>query len=177
MLKAIGKYILTVIAAAYFGLLVHVLAGLPLRLLFHNSPAEKVLTCAACVLGSMGLLFFRFQKYGYDENTPDSPLLNRATVVQSVFAVVFYAVVTVLLGYGTAGAATNVAVLAPILAKALAGVDTGVGIQQLAQEHGGWMLLSLGIQTVPFVPAMLAGYVVGGKKRRRSREMLLKKNS
>ncbi len=173
MIKSMGKYILTVIAAAYFGLLVHVLAGLPLRFLFHEPTAEKALACAACVLGSMGLLFFRFQKYGYDENTPDSPLLNRATVLQSLFAVVVYGGVTVLLGYGTAGAATNVAVLAPILAKAIAGVDTGVGIQQLAQEHGGWMLLSLVIQTVPFVPAMLAGYVVGGKKRQRSRSELL----
>ncbi len=172
MLKSLFQYILTVVAAAYFGLLVHVLVGLPLGFL-PNPTLTDVLSCIACVAGSMGLLFARFMKYGYDENTPDSPLLNWSIVVQSLAAVGLYILVTVLLGYGTAGAATNVAVLAPILAKAIADVDIGGMIAQMATEYGGWMFLSLGIQTVPFVPAMLLGYVVGGKRRQKSRRELL----
>ncbi len=144
---------------------------LPLGFL-SNKTVENILGCVACVLGSMGLLFFRSMKCGYDENTPDSSLLPRQTVVQSITAVLLYGAVTVLLGYGTAGAATNIAILAPILAKAIADVDTAVTIQRLAQEYGGWMLLSLVIQTLPFMPAILGGYAVGGMRRRKSRAAL-----
>ncbi len=58
------------------------------------------------------------------------------------------------------------------LAHALGGIPSTVDISRMAAEHGGWMFLSLAIQSLPFIPAMLAGYAVGGMRRQRSREAL-----
>ncbi len=162
-----GKYVLSVIGAAYFGLLCMVIATVPVRF-FRIGAAERVVLPLICVIGSMTMLFFLTMKYGYDENTPNSPLLNKLTVIQSTVAVVVYILLTVMLGYGTLGAATNVLYLANVLGN----LDPSLSITRVVQEHSGWLFLSLILQTLPFIPAMLGGYVCGGKKRIKSRGKL-----
>lgn len=77
-----------------------------------------------------------------------------------------YVLLTVIFSYGT-GAATNVV----LIAQYFAGVPDA-GINALVSEHGGWMFLTLVFTTLPYIPTMIAGYVLGGKKRRQSRKEL-----
>ncbi len=166
MIKSYGKYILSVIGAAFFGLLIQVLVTTPLRMIFEgNRNLLNTIACICCVLGSMVMLFFLTKKYGYDGQKPDKPLMDMKTVLlPCVLAVVIYGALTVILRYNT-GAATNVTVLARVFGNLAETVD----ITEMAAEHGGLMFLSLVIQTLPFIPVMLAGYFVGGKKRTRDR--------
>ncbi len=169
MIKSYGKYILAVIGAAYFGLLIQVLVTIPLRLMFASDPnLRNTLACVCCVLGSMVMLFFVTVKFGCDEQKPDKPLLDKNTMLPCVAAVVVYDLLTVIFRYYT-GAATNVATLA----RVFGGLDEqAVDIKELAAEHGGLMFLSLVIQTLPFIIPMLTGYYVGAKKRRGERQKL-----
>ncbi len=167
-IRSYGKYLLTVIGAAYFGLLIQILVTTPLRLMLGSQrDLLNTLACVCCVLASMTLLFFLTKKYGYDEQTPDRPLLDRTTLLQCVAAVVIYDALTVVFRYYT-GAATNVATLA----RVFGGLTESVDIKELASRHGGWMLLSLTVQTVPFLLPMLAGYAAGGRKRRKDRVLI-----
>lgn len=166
MLKSTFKYVFSVIGAAYFGLLVMVLATTPVRAMVDYK-AEYVITAVICVLASMVMLFLATMKVGYDENTPDRAVLNGRTVLQMVVAVAFYVVVTVIFRYYT-GAASNVAWVTIVMRNLRYGTD----IKVLAKEYGGTMFLSLVMQTIPFIPAMVAGYVVGGKRRAKSRAAL-----
>ncbi len=168
MLKSMMKYVLSVIGAAYFGLFVMVLVTIPVRAMVDYK-AEYVITSIFCVLGSMTMLFFATMKVGYDENKPDGRLLDSQNVLLMVCAVAVYVVLTVLFRYYT-GAASNVCSVAIVMG----GFKSTIGIKEMAAEHGGWMLLSLVMQTVPFVPPMIAGYAVGGMRRQRSREALHK---
>lgn len=167
LLKSSVKYLLSVIGAAFFGLLILLIVTNPLRMLFDGA-AESVLGCICNVLASMGLLFYLTYRSGYDENTPTSRLLPRQSVVQMVCAVALYIGLTVLLRYGTAGAATNVVLLAEVM------TGQKIGIERMAGEYSGAMFASLLIQTLPFLPAMLAGYVCGARKRQKSRAELHK---
>ncbi len=166
MLKSIAKYLLSVIGAAFIGLLVLVLVTTPLRMMFKTT-GEYILSSVCCVLASMVALFFFTMKCGYDDNAPEKPLLNPPAALQMVAAVAAYILLTVLFRYYT-GAATNVANLAHVLG----GIPSTVDISRMAAEHGGWMFLSLVIQALPFIPAMLVGYVAGGKRRQRERASL-----
>ncbi len=166
MIKSYGKYILTVIGAAYFGLLVQLLVTTPLRMIFaRNRLLLNTVACVLCVLASMALLFFLTKKFGYDEQKPDKPLLDRKTVVQCIVAIAVYDVLTVIFRYYT-GAATNVATLAGVFGNL---DEQLVNIKDMAAEHGGLMFLSLVIQTVPLILPMLVGYYAGGKKRQKDR--------
>ncbi len=169
MLKSLGKYVLSVIGAAYVGLLVMVLATTPLRFWFDYR-GVNIISSVCCVLGSMIMLFFATMKVGYDEQTPGGRLLPGKHVLLMAGAVGIYVVLTVLFRYYT-GAASNVCSVAIVMG----GFRSTVGIKEMAAEHGGWMFLSLILQTVPFMPPMIAGYVVGGKKRQRSRDELHKR--
>ncbi len=162
--KSYGKYILSVIGAAYFGLLVQILVTTPLRM-GRNRDLLNTIACICCVLASMTMLFFLLRKFGYDEQVSDRPLLDGKTILQCVTAVVIYDLLTVIFRYYT-GAASNVATLA----RVIGGMgEQQADIKELASEHGGLMFLSLVVQTIPFIPPMLAGYYVGGKKRRKDR--------
>ncbi len=166
MLKSLGKYVLAVIGAAYFGLLVMVLVTTPLRFGFDYR-GVNIISSICCVVGSMAMLFFSTVKVGYDENKPDSQLPDGKQVLLMAGAVAMYVVLTVLFRYNT-GAASNVSAVAIVMGD----FKSTTGIKEMAAEHGGWMFLSLIMQTVPFVPPMIAGYMVGAKKRQKSREEL-----
>jgi hypothetical protein len=83
-------------------------------------------------------------------------------------AVVIYDLVTVLLQYYT-GAAANVQLLAQILGN----LGTNIELAEMRREHPTLMFVSLVIQTIPFVPAMIGGYKIGEKRRQKSREELV----
>ncbi len=161
LLKSATKHLLCVIGAAYFGLLVLIIVTNPFRMLFDGA-AENILGCICNVLGSMGLLFYLTYKSGYDENTSTSRLLPMQSVLQMFSSVVLYILLTVVFRYGT-GAATNVSLLAEVM------TGQSIGISAMVEEYSGWMLVSLLIQSIPFLPAMCAGYVCGAKKRQKNR--------
>lgn len=169
MVKTALKYLIKVIAAAYFGLLIMVLVTIPLRLVTSHMVTQSVVSCILCVVGSMACLFFVCIKDGYDEK-PEQKTPMVKTVIFMTIAVVIYDLLTVIFQYYT-GAATNVCDLAQVFGN----LDSTTGIKDMAREHGGLMFASLVIQTIPFIPAMMAGYLFGCKKREKSRKELIEK--
>ena len=167
MLKSTFSYLLKVIAAAYIGLLVMIIAITPLRFITQSSTVEGLISCAICVLSSMITLFLLCIKEGHHDRVDDSKPINGKTVAAMSLAVIAYILLTMLFRYGT-GAATNVSTLAGLI-----GADAS-NIKERAAEHGGLMFASLLIQTIPFfIPSMIVGYLVGGNKRKKARDRLL----
>lgn len=169
MFKTELNYLIKVIAAAYFGLLILLLVTIPLRLMTSNTVIQYVVSSILCVVGSMACLFFVCIKDGYDEK-PEQKTPMAKTVIFMTVAVVIYDLLTVMFQYYT-GAATNVCCLAQVFGN----LGSTTGLKDMAREHGGLMFASLVIQTVPFIPAMVAGYLFGCKKREKSRRKLTNK--
>ncbi len=166
MVKSLLKYVLMVIAAAYFGLLVMVILTNPVRLLFNSERTSDIVSSVICIISSMVMLYFGMIKHGYSESPEGKSLINKMTVVQIVCGVVVYIIITVILRYYT-GAATHVYELSQHL-----GDLQGLNIKEMAREHGGFMFITLVLVTVPFIPSMIVGYIVGSMKRRKERQNL-----
>ncbi|MBQ7335855.1 MAG: hypothetical protein IJW92_05240 [Clostridia bacterium] len=168
MWKSVGLYLLRVIGAAYLGLLVMVIAQYPIKMLTADEVIRGISMSVACVIASLICLFVTCMKAGSDENKSGGKLVVGQTVMVMILAVAVYVLLTVIFRYYT-GAATNVCILATVLGN----IDASTDIIKLARDYGGWMFLSLIIQTIPFIPAMIIGYIVGGKMRRKKRRELL----
>ena len=171
MFKLINKYFIKVVAAAYFGLLIMIITQFPVNFTFDSSQHQirSALGSVFCVLGSMVFLFYLCKKEGYKENQSKTQLPYRKTILIMCIAVAIYDLLTIIFRYNTLGAATNVSALARVFLK-LSSNETN--IKEMARLYGGWMFLSLIIQTIPFVPAMIAGYLFGEKKRIKDRKKL-----
>lgn len=167
MFKIIIKYLGKVIAAAYFGLLIMLLVTIPLRFATYNPTIVNTISSILCVIGSLGCLFILCIKDGYDDNGSGKQTSFVKTIICMSVAVATYDVLTIILQYHT-GAASNVAYIAQALGK----IDSITSIKEMASEHSGLMLVSLIIQTIPFIPAMIGGYKFGEKKRLKSRKEL-----
>ena len=164
MMKQTFNYFLKAVGAAYFGLLAMIIVTVPIRLITHNSVIEFVVSSVICVVASMAALSVMCMKDGYDD---DGKVSFGKVILYMSLAVLLYDLLTVILQYYT-GAATNVCYMA-IVIKSL---DRTTSLKEMADEHGGAMFVSLIIQTIPFIPAMIAGYWLGDKKRQRSRQKL-----
>lgn len=168
MFRKTGFFLLKVIGAAYLGLVVMVLFTIPLRFVTDNGTAVNVVSAILCDLGSMVCLFVLCIKDGYDDNAPGQQSQLGKTVICMVIAVAVYDLLTIIFGYRT-GAATNVVYV--VQAVWQLGASFGLGV---VGAYPGPAFLSLLLQTIPFIPAMIAGYLVGGRKREKERQELKK---
>ncbi len=164
MIKQVFNYFLKVVGAAYVGLLTMIVVVVPIRLITHDFVIEFVISSVICVIASMAALLVMCMKDGYDDDGKVS--LGKVILYMSL-AVLLYDLLTVILQYYT-GAATNVCDIAIVIKN----LDRTTSLKEMADEHGGAMFVSLIVQTIPFIPAMIAGYLLGGKKRQRSRQKL-----
>ncbi len=168
MIKKVLNYFLKVVGSAYLGTLALIIVVTPLRLITSNDIIVNVVSTVVCVITSVGCLLLLCSKDGYD----DKQVGEKATIVKTAMymsvAVVIYDLVTVLLQYYT-GAAANVQLLAQILGN----LGTNIELAEMRREHPTLMFVSLVIQTIPFVPAMIGGYKIGEKRRQKSREELV----
>jgi uncharacterized membrane protein (Fun14 family) len=164
MIKQVFNYFLKVVGAAYSGLLAMIIVIIPIRLITYDHVIEFVVSSVICVATSMAVILVLCMKDGYDDDGKVS--LGKAILYMSL-AVLLYDLLTVILQYYT-GAATNVCDIAIVIKN----LDRTTSLKEMADEHGGAMFVSLIIQTIPFIPAMIAGYMLGGKKRQRSRQKL-----
>ena len=151
------------------GLAVLCIISLIVRFFTYNTTVNNLISCGCCVFSSMILLFFLCIKDGYDARLPGKKIIDTNAVFSIVLSVCSYILITVICRYYT-GAATNVCVIAQLIGN----IDSLTDIKVMAREHGGLMFVSLVIQTVPFIPAMIGGYVYGGHKRKQSRMELIK---
>ena len=169
-IRSIIDNAIVVISAAYVGLLVMILATIPIRFIIHSTMAEEIAACICSVIGSMICLFFLCMRAGYKDNAPDSRAITIKTALCMSAGIVIYILLTVVFRYQT-GAATNVAYLARIIGN----IPSTVDIKKLASEHGGMMFISMIIQLLPFLPSMITGYIIGAKKRQKDRADLIRK--
>lgn len=165
MIKTVMNYFLKVTGAAYFGLLMMMIVTVPVRLITHDHIVEFVVASIICVIFSMGAVCSMCMKDGYDDDGKVS--LGKAILCMSL-AVILYDLLTVILQYYT-GAATNVCYIAIVIE----GLDRTTSLKEMVDEHGGAMFASLIIQTIPFIPAMIGGYLLGGRKRQKNRQKLI----
>ena len=172
MFKLINKYFIKVVAAAYFGLLIMIITQFPVNFIFDSSQQKirDILYSVLCEIGTMAFLFYLCKKEGYRENQSKNQLPFKKIILIMCIAVAIYDLLTVIFRYRTLGAATNVCNVAELLGKI---PQNEADLTTMARLHGGWMFLSLIIQTIPFVPAMIAGYLSGEKKRRKDRKKLM----
>ena len=165
------KNLLNVTSAAFIGLVIMIVTNIPIKFLFDN-PAESIALCIVCLLASMISLFLMCLRDGYKANISSSKLIDMKTVVSMGLASLTYCIVTVIIRYRTFGAATNISLLAMIIS----GAHENTGLSTLVEEYGNYMFISMLIQTVPFIPTMAIGYIVGGKRRQKSRREITEKH-
>ena len=164
MIKQVFNYFLKVVGAAYVGLMAMIVVAVPIRLITHDFVIEFIISSVICIVASMAALLVMCMKDGYDDDGGAS--LDKVLLYMSL-SVLLYDLLTVILQYYT-GAATNVCYIAIVMKN----LDRTTGLKEMADEHGGAMFVSLIVQTIPFIPAMITGYLLGGKKRQRSRQKL-----
>ena len=167
MLKTMLKHFIQVIAAAYIGLLVMCIVITPLRFMTYDPTVVSVVSSVCCVLASMVCLFFFCIKNGYRDDKSGQKTSIFKIMIAMCLAVAMYDLLTVIFRYYT-GAATNVCYIAQILGD----LSNTTDIKEMARMHGGLMFVSLLMQTIPFIPAMIGGYIYGGKKHRKSKKEL-----
>ncbi len=159
---SLWKYVHITIAAGFFGLLIYTLSGVPIAFLFDGS-IEIILACILWDIAATLFCLFSMKKCGYDDSFIEKPLVDRYTVIRICFAVAFFLLLVVCVSYSMIG------VNACHIAHYLGNIEYGIGIGDMAKQYPGWMFLSLLIQDLPFVPAMIGGYVWGGWVRRREK--------
>lgn len=164
------KFFVKTVAAAFFGLLILVLLNTIVNYFFKDQWDKRFVASAmkaiACTISSMLLLFALCIKDGYDDAKAGTKLPVSKNVVAMIMAVLYYCLITIIIRYRTLGAATNVI----FLANAIAQSDDS--INDIVAHHGWIVFVSLIIQTIPFIPAMLFGYLFGSRRRGKSRHYL-----
>lgn len=166
MVKQVFNYFLKVVGAAYLGLVMMLVVTVPIRLITESYNVEYAVSSLACVIVSMIALLIMCIKDGYDEKT--NVKIGTAILYMSL-AVALYVIITIIFRYYT-GAASNVV----YVAKLLGGLDDMVDLKELVTNYKGLMFISLVVQAIPLIPAMIFGYIIGKKKREQSRKSLIR---
>ncbi len=166
-MKTTLKYFINVTASAYIGLLIMCIAHFIVSFISYDDAVRSISSSVISDIGALIFLYISFTKWGYDDNKKDGKLIDGRTVVFMSRACGLYMLLTIIFQYYTA-AATNVCAVATVMVG-----NPNLDIRYMALNHKGYMFLSLLIQTIPYIPAMMLGYIKGARKRVKSRCQLL----
>lgn len=168
-LSTFGSYLLSFTASLWFGLLVQILANIPIRFLVGtNRLAQNVLDAAVFAAATSAWLFYASYRRGHKRKALLFPQLL------AVFApvILIQQIVAFLFGYVsyTSGAAHDLSV-AIFLQNREVNVDSNthliVGI-----PLWGYHVLMVGLAFVCYLPALIGGQTVGARKREKERAEL-----
>lgn len=168
-LSTFGAYLWSFVASLWFGLMVQLLANIPIKFLVGtNRLAQNVLDAVVFAAAMSAWLFYSSYRRGHKQRAlPFSQLL-------AVFASVILVqqIIAFLFGYVsyTSGAAYNLSV-AVFLQNHEVNVDQNthliVGI-----PLWGYHVMMLSLAVVCYLPALIGGQIVGARKREKEREKL-----
>ena len=161
------NYLWKIIVAAFWGVITMIVLVLPFRMLISDKVTVNAILSIIATCVSTIIIITLSTKNGYDANIPTTRFSKKKHILSMCLSYIVYILVTIALKYKTFGLATNIL----CLTEALAGIR-GSNIDLLNREYGGYLLLSLFIQTFPYIPAMLLGYWIGWRKREKSRTLL-----
>ena len=168
--KGYPRYLLYIVGSAFLGLGVQCLVVLVVSFFSDSGLVRQSIGITAGDMFSYAFLFVLCREKGYTDNRNDAEKPNRWLILNMALACVTYMLVTILMRYRT-GAATNVVIFAQILVG-----DMSLDINQVVQQFPGATFVSLLIQSIPMIPAMILGHTVGIKKRVRERKQTLTEN-
>lgn len=167
-LSIFGSYLLSFVAALLIGLVALVPAGLPFSFLRGKNPfAYNMGLAVVLAVAAAAWLFYASYKRGYKRKAP--PLLQSLVVFGFVILVQQIATFLTGLSYGyaptTAGAAT-------FLADAVFLGNAAADDLTVSVPVWGYHVMMVGLAVVCYLPALIGGETLGGRKREKDRAEL-----
>jgi len=170
-LRRIGIYTLNLIGAVYIGFLVDLILLNVIRMNVHEDLARNLWYIIIDIAVVCAVLVWRFSRVSFDEGAKQEKLLPLSAVLSMTAAWCVYFFGTVLVRYNHPASRVSMAYCATLLLQDPAYYATDL----VKTEHPGVSFAAWLIVCALYIPAMCAGYLLGGRKRKKEREQILHK--